>query len=112
MPQIKKQKSVKRAWTDEEDQKLVQKIMETGPLKWDYISSQIGGVRTGKQCRERWHNQLNPLLKRNVWNVEEEWLLYLMKQRVSNHWSDMAIELLGRSDNTIKNYWNSNQKRF
>ena len=86
--------------------------METGPLKWDYISTQLGGVRTGKQCRERWHNQLNPLLKRNVWNVEEEWLLYLMKQRVSNHWSDMAIELLGRSDNTIKNYWNSNQKRF
>ena len=102
---------IKGPWSQEEDDRLAYNVKKFGAKNWSYIAQALPG-RIGKQCRERWHNQLNPLLKRNVWNVEEEWLLYLLKQRVSNHWSDMAIELLGRSDNTIKNYWNSNQKRF
>ena len=63
--------------------------------------------RTGKQCRERWHNQLNPLLKKANWSVEEDWILYILHQTVRNRWAEITNVLLGRSDNSIKNYWNS-----
>ena len=63
--------------------------------------------RTGKMCRERWHNQLNPLLKKIGWTTEEDWVLLLLHQNFNNHWAELANFLLGRSDNSIKNYWNS-----
>ena len=102
----KKKKSKKWAWFEEQDTDLLELISEIGPYQWDMISSTMIG-RTGKQCRERWHNQLNPLLKKVRWSVEEDWVLLILHQNKKNCWAQCTNFLLGRSDNSIKNYWNS-----
>ena len=64
--------------------------------------------RQGKQCRERWFNQLNPLLvpRGGPWQEDEEWVLFLMSQVLGRRWSHITEFILGRSDNAIKNHWN------
>ena len=85
---------------------LLKMIAEIGPHQWEQMAGQMKS-RSGKQCRERWHNQLNPLLKKAHWTIEEDWILYILHQTVKNRWSEITNVLLGRSDNSIKNYWNS-----
>ena len=99
-------KSNKRAWDDEQDMQLLKMIADIGPHQWEHIAQSMP-FRSGKQCRERWHNQLNPLLKKSNWTVEEDWILVILHQSVNNKWSEITNVLLGRSDNSIKNYWNS-----
>jgi len=70
----------KRAWTSEEDDRLIEIVSEVGPRQWESIAFSLKQRRTGKQCRERWNNQLTPLLKKNLWTSEERWVLFLLQK--------------------------------
>ena len=101
---------VKGPWSKEEDALVISQVKKQGPQKWSDIASNLPG-RIGKQCRERWHNHLNPKIKKNNWSMEEELVLYLCNRGKKNKWADIAEKLEGRTDNSIKNHWNSSMKR-
>ena len=97
-------------WTDEEDVMLLKLVHKYGPEKWTSIATHLPG-REGKQCRERWHNHLNPDIKKVPWTDEEDWLLFLHHRVYGNRWADFAKAMIGRTDNSIKNHWNSSMQR-
>ena len=81
-----------------------------GPSQWNFLSNYLPG-RTGKQCRERWCNHLCPDINKSPWSLEEEMLLLLIHNKIGNKWSEISKYLKGRTDNTIKNHWNSTMKK-
>ncbi|TYI50929.1 hypothetical protein E1A91_D12G138600v1 [Gossypium mustelinum] len=106
-----KQKLRKGLWSPEEDEKLLRHITKYGHGCWSSIPKQAGLQRCGKSCRLRWINYLRPDLKRGTFSQEEENLIIELHAVLGNRWSQIAARLPGRTDNEIKNLWNSCLKK-
>jgi hypothetical protein len=108
-PPPSKPKLRKGLWSPEEDEKLISYIMKKGMLgcSWTYVAKRAGLQRCGKSCRLRWINYLRPELKRGTFSSQEEQLIIHLHSILGNSWCQIAASLPGRTDNDIKNYWNS-----
>ncbi|XP_059275688.1 transcription factor MYB41-like [Lycium ferocissimum] len=101
----------KGPWTTEEDDKLMEYIQEHGNGNWQLVPKRAGLNRCGKSCRLRWTNYLRPDIKRGGFSEEEEEMIINLHSVLGNKWSRIAAHLPGRTDNEIKNLWNTHLKK-
>ncbi|KAG1362144.1 putative transcription factor MYB58 [Cocos nucifera] len=104
----------KGPWMAEEDEILIEYVRKHGPRDWSSIRSKGLLPRTGKSCRLRWVNKLKPDLKTSgcKFSPEEERIVIDLQARFGNKWARIATYLPGRTDNDVKNFWSTRQKRL
>ncbi|KAI4366161.1 hypothetical protein MLD38_022075 [Melastoma candidum] len=101
----------KGPWTAAEDAVLMEYVKINGEGNWNAVQKNTGLARCGKSCRLRWTNHLRPNLKKGSFTPEEERQIIELHSQLGNKWARMAAQLPGRTDNEIKNYWNTRIKR-
>lgn len=96
----------RNGWTQAEDEALETVVRAQGAQNWLLVSQKVGG-KAPNQCRDRWHNYLSPLVNKGPWTEEEKWRLFLLHRLFGNRWALIAEHLVSRTDNSVKNIWNS-----
>ena len=102
---------VKGPWSADEDLRLMTWVQEKGPIKWAQCAHLIPG-RSGKQCRERWFNNLNPNVKKGDWTPEEDDLIFKLYVNYGSSWSKIAQHFKDRTENSIKNRFYSTIRKL